>query len=291
MDASYEAAGAPDPPRKPHTPPQKLSVSSTQDLVALVVEDDLSANIALVRMLRSLVHEVLPAQDVATALDLALTRQPNLILADVRLRNSDGLDLVADVRSHGVLARVVIISGFLDDRIEERAVELGALAVLSKPISLEMLDAAVAGALRPLGPLGDSWASGFEGTAAERWVSIVLQVLKSPKDPYVREELTRRGAVSLTTLKRICDRIEIEPHDTRDFTRVLCLLVWSRRLNTPFQVLAHSSEPTLERLTERSGIRDRLKTATVREFLDRQHFISQDNLGFRLLRRALLGTR
>jgi hypothetical protein len=106
----------------------------------------------------------------------------------------------------------------------------------------------------------------------------------------VREELTRRGAVSLTTLKRICDRVEIEPHDTRDFTRMLDLLVWSRRLRTPVDALAHASELTLERLAERSGIHGRLETATVREFLDCQHFVAQDSFAFRLLRRALLGT-
>ena len=196
MHASYEATRRPNPPPTQPGPPFRLKLNWTHNLVGLVVDDEPSANTTFVRMLSSVVDEVLTAQTAAAARDLALTRQPHIVLADVRLRTGDGLDLVAEIRSHGVLARVIVVSGFLDDAIEDRAAALGALAVLPKPVSLEALAAAVDGALRPLGPLGDSWVSGFEGTAAERWVSIVLRVLKSPQDPYVREELTRRGAVS-----------------------------------------------------------------------------------------------
>ena len=290
MHSSQEATRGPDPPPARPSPPPRLTLDWTRNVLGLVVDDEPSAIATFERMLSSVVHDVLTARTAAAALDLALTRQPHVILADVRLQDSDGLDLVSEIRWHGVLARVIVVSGFLDEPTEERAAGLGALAVLSKPVSLEALEAAIDGALRPLAPLGDSWALGLEGTAAERWVSIVLHVLKSPQDPYVREELTRRGAVSLTTLKRICDRVGIEPRDTRDFTRMLGLLVWSRRLRTPVEVLAHASEITLERLAERSGIHGRLETATVREFLDCQHFVSHDSFAFRLLRRALLGT-
>jgi ActR/RegA family two-component response regulator len=290
MRESYDASARRG--RQPPPPGQLLGHDSAPDasgVIGLVVDDDASVILTLTRMLNTVATEVLAAQTAADARTLALARQPHFTLLDVRLKADDGLDWLAEMRALGVVTRVVVVSGFLDDDVERRAEALGALAVLAKPVLLDEVVGAVRHVMQCRAPLGDAWAAGLEGSAAQRWVSIVVSALGSPDEPYVREELTRRGAVSLTTLKRICARVGIEPHDTRDLARMLCLLVWSRRLGVPAEVLSRASEPTFDRLVRRSGVADHLDQATVRDLLDHQQFVPRATFAFRLLRRALLG--
>lgn len=293
MRASHDAAGRPEAPLPSlgGRPPGRGPIHESLPVIGLIVDDEVSAITTFTRMLESFATEVLSAATAAKARELALTRQPHLVLLDVRLKSDHGLDWLADMRALGVLARVVVVSGFLDDEVIQRARSLGALGALGKPVRLDDLLATVEHALRARGPAGDAWATGFEGTPVERWVTIVLRTIENPNEPYALESLSREGAVSLSSLKRLGADVKISPHDMRDLVRMLWLLVWSRRLAAPIDVLSHTVPPALARLATRSGIGDRMETATVRELLDHQQFVPSGNIAFRLLRRALLAER
>jgi CheY-like chemotaxis protein len=72
-----------------------------------------------------------------------------LIITDVHLTDGTGYDILRHVRSIQRLNTkpVVVLSSSADPKEREVAFELGALAVLARPIEPELLIAEIAGAL------------------------------------------------------------------------------------------------------------------------------------------------
>src|SRR4029077_8222576 len=84
----------------------------------------------------------------AKALDLAKSRSFDLILSDVVMPGKDGLALLEDLKSQGVVTPVVMMSGQAHIEMAVRATRLGALDFLEKPIATEKLLLTVENALR-----------------------------------------------------------------------------------------------------------------------------------------------
>jgi two-component system, NtrC family, nitrogen regulation response regulator NtrX len=81
-------------------------------------------------------------------LDLAKSANFDLILSDVVMPGKDGLSLLEDLKSQGVTAPVVMMSGQAHIEMAVRATRLGALDFLEKPISTEKLLLTVENALK-----------------------------------------------------------------------------------------------------------------------------------------------
>ena len=101
----------------------------------LVVDDDPSARQTLSEFLSQEGYETLCAPDGKTALTLAETDPPELILLDVRLPDLDGSEISRRLKSAEITSRIpVVFLGSLDepeDRI--RAFESGAVDYIAKP--------------------------------------------------------------------------------------------------------------------------------------------------------------
>jgi two-component system response regulator RegA len=68
-------------------------------------------------------------------------------VVDLRLRRDNGLDAVAWIREHAPGARVVVLTGYASIATAVRAVQLGAINYLTKPVWPEDLERALAGEL------------------------------------------------------------------------------------------------------------------------------------------------
>jgi ActR/RegA family two-component response regulator len=101
----------------------------------LVVEDDVLFGRALARDLTEYGLEVLLATSVDDALDALRGRSIDILLTDLRLGSSDGIDLLEKIRDVSSRTRAVLMSGFASARDYQRAVELGAVRVLCKPFT------------------------------------------------------------------------------------------------------------------------------------------------------------
>jgi DNA-binding response OmpR family regulator len=258
----------------------------------LIIEDDPSARLALATILASLRANILIAEDGLAGLKLATARQPHVILLDLRIPGLPGEEVLGRLRAVGVLARVIVVSGFLDenDTVRERLADLGVMACLAKPFRFDDLLRAVQNALGDDAPLGSAWAADLEDSPAARCVVLMLRALQTPRDVKTCEGLARCGAISLSTFKTLCREAELSPANVRDFVRVLVALVWARRLECGMEVLLRIGDSrSWNGLSARAGLADQSGTATVRDFLERQTFILQTSQVFRLLRRALLG--
>ncbi|HZE27694.1 MAG TPA: sigma-54 dependent transcriptional regulator [Terriglobales bacterium] len=114
----------------------------------LIVDDEANTLASLSRAFRLAGHEAVVCDSAAKALDLAKAQSFDLILSDVVMPGKDGLSLLEELKSQGVTAPVVMMSGQAHIEMAVRATRLGALDFLEKPISTEKLLLTVDNALR-----------------------------------------------------------------------------------------------------------------------------------------------
>ena len=117
----------------------------------LVVDDD--EGIAL--FLKQSLHELAPEYDVQTARAArealaAMSRQPfDLLVTDLRMPGIDGLELMRRVRERYPRMRLILITGYGDERVEAQAYQIGACRYFNKPFRVEELLTAIRQALAP----------------------------------------------------------------------------------------------------------------------------------------------
>jgi two-component system nitrogen regulation response regulator NtrX len=114
----------------------------------LIVDDEANTLASLARAFRLGGHEATVCDNAAKALDLAKSRNFDLIFSDVVMPGKDGLSLLEDLRSQGINTPVVMMSGQAHIEMAVRATKLGALDFLEKPVSTEKLLLTVENALK-----------------------------------------------------------------------------------------------------------------------------------------------
>lgn len=117
----------------------------------LLVVDDVPANLALIAGLFMQDYRVKVAQDGRTALSICTSQTPpDLLLLDVTMPNMDGFELARQLRRHPQASKIplIFITAVSDPSAQIRALELGAVNFVSKPIDPEILRLRVINLLR-----------------------------------------------------------------------------------------------------------------------------------------------
>src|SRR5512146_3332390 len=114
----------------------------------LIVDDEANTLASLSRAFRLAGHEAVVCDNAAKALELAKSREFDLILSDVVMPGRDGIALLEDLKAAGVAAPVVMMSAQAHIEMAVRATRLGALDFLEKPRSTDKLLLTVENALR-----------------------------------------------------------------------------------------------------------------------------------------------
>jgi len=114
----------------------------------LIVDDEANTLASLSRAFRLAGHDAVVCDNAAKALEMAKSQSFDLIMSDVVMPGKDGLSLLEDLKTQGVGAPVVMMSGQAHIEMAVRATKLGALDFLEKPISTEKLLLTVENALR-----------------------------------------------------------------------------------------------------------------------------------------------
>lgn len=114
----------------------------------LIVDDEANTLASLSRAFRLAGHDAVLCDNAAKALEMAKSQSFDLIMSDVVMPGKDGLSLLEDLKTQGVGAPVVMMSGQAHIEMAVRATKLGALDFLEKPISTEKLLLTVENALR-----------------------------------------------------------------------------------------------------------------------------------------------
>ncbi len=138
---AIEKTREPAPGTQPCPPPR-----------VLVVDDSPSVLYVLRRALEPMAFQVDTVDSVAAALEILARRAYHAVITDLRLGGDErtlGLEVVSACRSLCPEADVIILTGFGNPLVMEKAFELGATFYFEKPVSLERLKLALTEGPRP----------------------------------------------------------------------------------------------------------------------------------------------
>jgi DNA-binding NtrC family response regulator len=110
-------------------------------LHVLVVDDEFLIRWSIAETLGAAGHEVTEAHDAESALKaLETTPDPDVVLLDFRLPDSNDLGLLAKIRDLAPASAVVMMTAFGTAEVTAGALQLGACRVLTKPFNMHDLD-------------------------------------------------------------------------------------------------------------------------------------------------------
>jgi FixJ family two-component response regulator len=113
-----------------------------------IVDDDRAVRESLEDLLQSMGYRVALYASASDFLDVELPDEPACLVLDVRLPGTSGLDLQAHLASINVGLPIVLMTGHGDIPMTVKAMKLGAVDFLTKPIRDQDLLDAVAAAIR-----------------------------------------------------------------------------------------------------------------------------------------------
>lgn len=114
----------------------------------LVIDDNPHVVDILRTYLREEGYGVLGALTSDEGLKLAILSRPELVLLDISLPGTNGIELLKRIRSINPTTRVIMVTGSVDPVLARAALALGALAYIDKPFDLAYLKRVIAMALR-----------------------------------------------------------------------------------------------------------------------------------------------
>lgn len=102
----------------------------------LVVDDEVDLLATYRRLLQRLGQPVIAAASCREALDVIRSRPLTLVIADIRLCDGDGLDVVRAVRTTQTPPPVIVVTGYASENSRLHALAAGAAAYVAKPFSV-----------------------------------------------------------------------------------------------------------------------------------------------------------
>ena len=112
----------------------------------LVVDDDKESRDLLFEVLTTNGYSVGVVENAAAArLLLEADQDYRIVIADLRMPDGTGLDLVEDLRRGNSKHEIILMSSFISGTEREHALDLGVDALLEKPFQLSELLELVAG--------------------------------------------------------------------------------------------------------------------------------------------------
>ena len=92
--------------------------------------------------------KVFIASDECSALEIAMREHPSIILLDVLLGDTNGIELLRKIRKENISSPVIMLSGHLPDESTKQLLhELNVFDYIQKPVILDKLEEVVKSAL------------------------------------------------------------------------------------------------------------------------------------------------
>lgn len=117
--------------------------------ITVVIADD--EKWVLIGMKQMLEKQNLPIKIVGTAengieaMELLLRLHPDVLITDIRMPGMDGLELMEKMQNGGINSKVVFVTGFAEFEYVQKALRMGAVDYLLKPLSKEKIQTVMEG--------------------------------------------------------------------------------------------------------------------------------------------------
>jgi len=118
----------------------------------LVVDDEPEFCEVLVSYLVEHGYDVREAHDAETALRIAGSDPPNVVLLDIAMPGMNGLEALRRFRRDHPSLVVVMVSGIEDEALARSTLQLGALDYVTKPFDWERLEQVIQAAMGRVPP-------------------------------------------------------------------------------------------------------------------------------------------
>jgi DNA-binding response OmpR family regulator len=120
----------------------------TEKAKILIVDDERDLVDAYVRLLERAGHRCVGAFGANEAIELIDSDPPDLVLTDLSLPDSNGIEVVRHARAKSALMPIIVMSGANTRGMNEAALAAGANLCLLKPVSIAELTRVIADALK-----------------------------------------------------------------------------------------------------------------------------------------------
>lgn len=119
------------------------SLPGQQDRPKVLLVDDQAVNIQVLNQVFQGDCQVFAATSGAQALQIAVSKLPDLILLDVVMPGMDGYEVCAKLKDDPLTAHipVIFVTGHRDEESEARGLDLGAVDFISKPVNSRIVRA------------------------------------------------------------------------------------------------------------------------------------------------------
>jgi DNA-binding NarL/FixJ family response regulator len=202
----------------------------------LVVDDQrlVREGVASLLALEPGIEVVGTAADGAEAVEHAVTRRPDVVLMDVRMPGTDGVEATATVRRRAPGVRVVMLTTFDDEDYVVRALRAGASGYLLKDLPAAELARAVR--------LAHAGVDQFDPAAVAR----LLSALHRPPDPAADLSTAERTGLTLREVEVL---------------RLVARGATNREIATRLVVSEGTVKNHVSHILARLGLRDRTQAA------------------------------
>ena len=206
----------------------------------LVIDDDPQLRTLVARLLRQEGYEPFLAADATEALAELKTQSPDLVLLDVMMPHTDGIDLLADIRTRSNIP-VIMLTGRGDEADRILGLRTGADDYVVKPFSPAELTARIESVLRRSAPAPtsliragelvidsttrDVTVRGEQVILTAKEFDLLLFLATSPRQVFDRAQLLAQvwssssewqdPATVTEHVRRIRRKIESDPNDPR----------------------------------------------------------------------------
>ncbi len=106
----------------------------------LVVDDEVLVREIIKKYLTRKGYEVFDAEDGEAALQIVKEKSPSIVLLDIRLPKSNGVDVLRKIKEIDEKIGVIMITAVSEEATAEKCMELGAFDYITKPISFDYLE-------------------------------------------------------------------------------------------------------------------------------------------------------
>ncbi|TKB23890.1 response regulator [Desulfopila sp. IMCC35006] len=164
----------------------------------LVMEDDVNIGRGLATVLTDENYSVQVANDGQSALDAFKQDDFDLLIADIRLPDMNGLDVIKQVRRHTPDTKIIVITGFVSTSVAVDAMHNGVSDFLPKPFSENQIIKSVKTTLELSKDKNAAYVHSISETDKLIQKKEVLQVLdRTNEDQLFCNDLQKKGTQAL----------------------------------------------------------------------------------------------